>query len=95
MKRRTWFFLILTAGKDITMLPMPAGSGDSLFNLKSKWKKNGKKLYVMIAPMNEDKTHTFIEKNSMLVREFDRYVLEHPEFADRLPDNALLIMQID
>ena len=24
----------------------------------------------------------FVEKNTMLVREFDRYVLEHPEFAE-------------
>jgi hypothetical protein len=37
----------------------------------------------------------FIEKNSMLVREFDRYILEHPEFADALPNNALVIMQIE
>jgi len=37
----------------------------------------------------------FIEKNSMLVKEFDRYVLEHPEFADQLPDNALVVMQVE
>jgi hypothetical protein len=37
----------------------------------------------------------FIEKNSMLVREFDRYVVEHPEFADRLPDRALVVIQIE
>lgn len=37
----------------------------------------------------------FIEKNSMLVREFDRYILEHPEFSDGLPENGLVIMQID
>jgi len=37
----------------------------------------------------------FVEKNSMLVKEFDRYILEHPEFADRLPNNALVVMQID
>jgi hypothetical protein len=36
-----------------------------------------------------------LEKNSLLVREFDRYILEHPEFADQLPDNALVVMQID
>jgi len=34
-------------------------------------------------------------KNSMLVREFDRYVLEHPEFAEKIPNNALIIMQMD
>lgn len=37
----------------------------------------------------------FVEKNSMLVKEFDRYVLEHPEFADEIPDNALVVMQIE
>ncbi len=31
----------------------------------------------------------------MLVREFDRYILEYPEFADKIPDNALVVMQID
>lgn len=37
----------------------------------------------------------FVEKNSLLVKEFDKYVLEHPEFADRFPDNALVVMQIE
>ena len=36
----------------------------------------------------------FVEKNTMLVREFDRYILEYPEFADKIPDNALVVMQI-
>ena len=38
--------------------------------------------------------NTFVDKNTMLVREFDRYILEHPEFADKIPDNALVVMQI-
>jgi len=37
----------------------------------------------------------FAEKNSSLVKEFDRYILEHPEFADQIPDNALVVMQIE
>lgn len=37
----------------------------------------------------------FVEKNSMLVKEFDRYILEHPEFADKIPSNALVVMQIE
>ena len=37
----------------------------------------------------------FVEKNSSLVREFDRYILEHPDFADQLPDNALVVMQLE
>ena len=36
----------------------------------------------------------FIEKNTMLVKEFDRYVIEHPEFADRIPQGALIVMQV-
>ena len=36
----------------------------------------------------------FVEKNSMLVKEFDRYILEHPKFARKIPDNALVVMQI-
>ena len=37
----------------------------------------------------------FLEKNSMLVKKFDRYILEHPEFADDIPNNALVIMQVE
>jgi hypothetical protein len=37
----------------------------------------------------------FTEKNTMLVREFDKYILEHPEFAERIPDNALVVMQME
>jgi len=37
----------------------------------------------------------YVEKNSMLVKEFDRYILEHPGFTDNLPDNALVVMQIE
>ena len=37
----------------------------------------------------------FVEKNSMLVKEFDRYNLEHPEFANEIPNNALVVMQIE
>ena len=38
---------------------------------------------------------TILEKNSMLVREFDKYILEHPEFADRIPDDALVVLQLE
>ena len=37
----------------------------------------------------------FLEKNSMLVKEFDKYIVEHPDFADQIPNNALVVMQID
>ena len=36
----------------------------------------------------------YAEKNIVFVREFDRYILEHPEFADKIPQNALVVMQI-
>lgn len=31
----------------------------------------------------------------MLVKEFDRYIIEHPKFADEIPDNALVVMQLE
>jgi hypothetical protein len=37
----------------------------------------------------------FVEKNSILVKEFDRYILEHPDFVDTFPENALVVMQIE
>lgn len=37
----------------------------------------------------------FVDKNTMLIKEFDRYILDHPEFADKIPNNALVVMQIE
>ncbi len=37
----------------------------------------------------------FVEKNTTLVREFDRYIQEYPDFSDKLPNNALIVMQIE
>lgn len=34
-------------------------------------------------------------KNSELIKEFDRYVREHPEFADDIPKNAIVVMQLE
>ena len=31
-------------------------------------------------------------KNLILSTEFDRYVLEHPEFADKIPENAQVVI---
>jgi len=39
--------------------------------------------------------NAFVEKNTSLAKEFDRYILEHPEFAEQLPDNALVVMLIE
>ena len=32
--------------------------------------------------------NVFEQKNAELVTEFDRYVREHPDFAERIPDNG-------
>ncbi|HJW86625.1 MAG TPA: DUF5647 family protein [Candidatus Brocadiaceae bacterium] len=34
-------------------------------------------------------------KNTELIREFNRYIRDHPEFADSLPDNAVVVMQLE
>ena len=39
--------------------------------------------------------NVFEQKNAELVTEFDRYVREHPEFADRIPNNALVAMLVE
>lgn len=39
--------------------------------------------------------NVFERRNSELVTEFDRYVREHPEFAERIPDNALVAMLVE
>ncbi len=35
------------------------------------------------------------KKNTELIKEFDRYVREHPEFADDIPKNAVVVMQLE
>lgn len=39
--------------------------------------------------------NVFEEKNAELVTEFDRYVREHPDLAERIPDNALVAMLVE
>jgi len=34
-------------------------------------------------------------KNTELIKEFDRYVREHPEFANDIPKNAVVVMQLE
>ena len=36
----------------------------------------------------------FIDRNRVLVEEFDKYVLEYPEFAEKIPDKALVVLQV-
>ena len=37
----------------------------------------------------------FEQRNAELVTEFDRYVREHPDFAERIPDNALVAVLVE
>ena len=39
--------------------------------------------------------NVFEQKNAELVTEFDRYVREHPDFTERIPDNALVAMLVE
>jgi hypothetical protein len=35
------------------------------------------------------------KKHAILVTEFDRYVVEHPEFAVEIPQNAQIVLQFE
>jgi Family of unknown function (DUF5647) len=35
------------------------------------------------------------KRNSLLGMEFDRYLREHPEFADKIPDKAQVILLLE
>ncbi len=35
------------------------------------------------------------ERNAELIFEFDMYVLEHPEFAENIPEGAIVAMQLE
>ena len=35
------------------------------------------------------------KKHAILVTEFDRYVVEHPEFAAGIPHNAQIVLQVE
>jgi hypothetical protein len=39
--------------------------------------------------------NVFKQRNAELVTEFDRYVREHPEFAERIPGNALVALLVE
>jgi hypothetical protein len=34
-------------------------------------------------------------KNTELIKEFNTYVREHPEFTEQIPNNAVVIMQLE
>lgn len=35
------------------------------------------------------------KKHAILVTEFDRYIMEHPEFTVRIPQNAQIVLQVE
>ncbi len=35
------------------------------------------------------------KKHAILVTEFDRYVIEHPEFEMKIPRNAQIVLQVE
>jgi hypothetical protein len=38
---------------------------------------------------------TFEKKQAMLATEFDRYVMEHPEFAAQIPSGAQIVIELE
>jgi len=37
----------------------------------------------------------FEKRNNLFGMEFDRYIREHPEFSNRIPDNAHIILLVE
>ena len=35
------------------------------------------------------------KRNTELIREFNRYVREHPDFSESIPNNSIVIMQLE
>jgi hypothetical protein len=35
------------------------------------------------------------KKNTDLIKEFNRYIREHPKFTDSIPNSAIVIMQLE
>jgi hypothetical protein len=39
--------------------------------------------------------NSYERKKTELIKEFDRYVREHPEFVDDIPKNTVVVMQLE
>lgn len=39
--------------------------------------------------------NTYEKRNSLLGMEFDRYLREHPEFTDKIPENSQVILLLE
>jgi len=43
----------------------------------------------------KERERELVDKNLDLIFEFEKYILEHPEFAERIPQEATISMQIE
>jgi hypothetical protein len=39
--------------------------------------------------------NAFEQKNAELIKEFNRYVRKHPKFAEQIPNDAIVILQLE
>ncbi|MBI3249397.1 MAG: hypothetical protein HYZ50_23085 [Deltaproteobacteria bacterium] len=39
--------------------------------------------------------NAFERKNTELIKEFNRYIREHPKCADQIPDEAIIVLQLE
>ena len=39
--------------------------------------------------------NVFEKRNALLGMEFDRYIREHPDFAEKIPDNVQVILMLE
>jgi hypothetical protein len=39
--------------------------------------------------------NVFERRNSLLGMEFDRFMIEHPDYVDKIPDNAQIILLLE
>jgi hypothetical protein len=39
--------------------------------------------------------NVYEKKQALLVTEFDRYIMEHPEFASQIPHDAQVVIQVE
>lgn len=44
---------------------------------------------------NEGILSLTLQKNTELIKEFNRYVREHPQFAEQIPNDAAVILQLE
>jgi hypothetical protein len=38
---------------------------------------------------------TMEERQALLIREFNQFLFDHPEFAEQIPDGAVVVLQVE